>query len=165
MVDEGLDDSFEAYAYQYIRSSDNVVFRQLGIDHAFEFAGRESNKKIYEITDSITGETFVASEVTPYTKDNAQGYWFISNSEVSKPHITTVYLPALYMTEDDSLYATELKTVLDNHVASESAKFITGVRPVEEIDAFFEELKSMGVEEYIALYEEAYSSYLATCFD
>ena len=35
-------------------------------------------------------------------------------------------------------------------------------RPLSELDAYFEELKSLGIEEYIAIYQEAYAPFLET---
>lgn len=165
LVEEGVFDSYELYAYQYIRSHDDVGFTTKAKQYAYESVGETLDIATYEILDTITGENFVAEEYNVYTDDNAQGHWFITNSEVSTPVITQIKLPSVYQTEDESLRATELVTVLNNHITSESAKFITGVRSVDEIDTFFEELESMGVEEYITMYENAFSSYMSLYFE
>ena len=165
MVEDGVYDNIELWAYQYIRSHDDVGYRTEALEYAYEEAGQTLDVKEYELLDTITNKTFIAKEYNVYTHDDAQGHWFITNTEASLPYITQVRLPAVYQTEDEALRAQELVTVLKNHISSESAKFITGVRPVGEIDQFFEELESMGIEEYIALYEKAYSSYLSMYFD
>ena len=56
----------------------------------------------------------------------------------------------------------DLSTVINDYVTAESAKFIVGTRPLSELDAYFEELKSLGIEEYIAIYQEAYAPFLET---
>lgn len=47
---------------------------------------------------------------------------------------------------------------------AETAKFIVGERPLEEVDNFWKELETMGVEEYIEIYREAYAPYLESVF-
>ena len=49
-------------------------------------------------------------------------------------------------------------------INAESAKFITGTRPLDEIEKFQEELKGLGVEEYVEIYRNAYSSYMDSIF-
>ena len=95
-----------------------------------------------------------------YVPDNADGYLRHDAVNVWGDHITTVKLPDVYMTEDEALEAADLKIVLNDYVTAESAKFITGLRPLSEISKFQEELKTMGVEDYIAIYREAYSAYM-----
>ena len=59
---------------------------------------------------------------------------------------------------------TDLKAVLNNYITSESAKFITGRRPVSEIDEFWDELKQMDIERYLEIYKEAYAPYMESIF-
>lgn len=55
----------------------------------------------------------------------------------------------------------DLQTLIEGHASTECAKFITGNRPFSEFPAFQEELKALGVEEYVKYYEEAYAKNLA----
>ena len=68
------------------------------------------------------------------------------------------------MSEDDALTASDLLSVLKNHIESETAKFVTGIRPLSELDAFMAELEALGVKEYIALYEEAYAPFMDSIY-
>ena len=160
-------DSYTSYCYQYIYSHSTAAQdASIHADYAIKYAtGEDATPTEYKIMDTITGKEFSAYERKVYDASTAQGYWFLANSKVSRPYITQVNLPEVYMTEDDTLTATEIFSVIENHIISESAKFITGARPLSELDAFQEELKGMGIEEYIALYEEAYAPFMALYFE
>lgn len=164
MVDEGQFTSFGLYTYQYIMSYDNVGYSDNARSYVYELAKRDVPCTTYEIKDVITGEAYSAIEYLPLSDDNVGGYWNISNSEASTANMTTVRIPSAYMLEEDALRYTELSTVLDNYIITESAKFITGLRPLEEIDDFFKELEGMNVKEFVELSEEAYASYMAGIF-
>jgi len=56
----------------------------------------------------------------------------------------------------------DLSTVINDYVTSETAKFIVGARPLDELDAYFAELKDLGIEEYIDIYTNAWAGYIAT---
>ncbi len=68
-------------------------------------------------------------------------------------------LPTPYMTGEQSIRYTDLRTVINDYVKAETAKFVVGQRPLEELDQFFEELKGMNSEEYLALCQEIYANY------
>ena len=51
-----------------------------------------------------------------------------------------------------------LKSIIEDYVSSESAKFITGVRPLNEIDNFFDELDVLGVQELLGYYKNYYEN-------
>ena len=68
-------------------------------------------------------------------------------------------LPMPYMTGEQSIRYTDLRTVINDYAKAETAKFVVGQRPIEELDQFFEELKGMNSEEYLALCQEIYANY------
>lgn len=68
-------------------------------------------------------------------------------------------LPSVYMTEEQNQEYTDLYTVIDAFVAEETAKFIVGQRPLEELDDFQEELRQMGGDEFVELCRELYAQY------
>ena len=162
LVDDGTYDSYTAYCYQYVYPYTDVPRNSAILDTPEGLAHLkvENPYKEYQVLDTVTGEYYTAYEKKVYTHDNAQGHWFLENGDASEPYITFVNLPSVYLSEEDALYAAELKTLLENHITSESAKFITGIRPLSEIPAFQEELKGMGIEDYIAMYREAYASFM-----
>lgn len=164
LVEDGTFDSMELYARQYVRSWDEVGKPTLASFYVNELCGVDGDITEYKITDHITGEEIVGLKKDEYTHDDADGHWRLVSKDAVESFLTLIKLPQVYMTVEDALTVSELNTVLQEHVTSESAKFITGIRPISEIDKFFEELKSMGMEEYISLYKEAYSTYMDSVF-
>ncbi len=167
LVEDGTYEGFTSYCYQYIFSY-TYVGQDVAILDTQE--GKEyldiADKVVpeHQILDTITGEYFTGYEKAFRDDATVGGHWYITNSAASEPYATLITLPPVYLSEDDALYASELYSVLENHIISESAKFITGTRPLSEIPAFQAELKGMGVEDYIELYRNAYASFMEGYF-
>lgn len=56
----------------------------------------------------------------------------------------------------------DLKIVLEEYVATETAGFIVGTRSLDTIDSFMQELKKLGADELLELYKEGYTTYMNT---
>lgn len=151
------------YAYQYIKSYSSAPGR---FDHysqtAAAMAGIEFPGKEMTIVDKLTGAEIPSLIMDVYTDDNNDGHWRITQSEAMIDHLTAVRLPDVYLTAEQNQRVADLSTVINDYVTAESAKFVVGTRPLSELDAYFEELKSLGIEEYIAIYQEAYAPFLET---
>lgn len=151
------------YAYQYIKSYSSAPGR---FDHysqtAAAMAGIEFPGKEMTIVDKLTGAEIPSLIMDVYTDDNNDGHWRITQSEAMTDHLTAVRLPDVYLTAEQNQRVADLSTVINDYVTAESAKFIVGTRPLSELDAYFEELKSLGIEEYIAIYQEACAPFLET---
>lgn len=151
------------YAYQYIKSYFSAPGR---FDHysqtAAAMAGIEFPGKEMTIVDKLTGAEIPSLIMDVYTDDNNDGHWRITQSEAMIDHLTAVRLPDVYLTAEQNQRVADLSTVINDYVTAESAKFIVGTRPLSELDTYFEELKSLGIEEYIAIYQEAYAPFLET---
>ena len=161
LVEEGVYESFTFYCYQYIRPYDYYGGNKaLTVTEEYmEWLGKPAATE-YKVYDTVIGNEFSAYETTVYTHDDIEGHWFLSNAAASKPYITLVFLPAIFMGEEDALQAADLLSVLKNHIESETAKFVTGIRPLSELDAFMAELEALGVKEYVEMYKEAYAPYM-----
>lgn len=132
--------------------------------YAKVMAGLDSTLKTEIMKDAVTGQDVEIVWKVDYVPDNADGYLRHDAVNVWGDHITTVKLPAVYMTEDEALEAADLKIVLNDYVTAESAKFITGLRPLDEIDDFQEELKKLGADKYVQMYRDAYKTYMDSIF-
>ena len=164
-VANGTYADFTTYARQYIRSSDYMGKPSLASAYARELAGLDSDIGTeYTITDAVNGGTVVGLKKDEYSHDNADGHWRLVSIEAVESYLTTVSLPSVYLGEKDVQRVTDLQTVLNEHIRAESAKFITGIRPVSEIDKFFEELKTMGIEDLAEIYKEAYAVFMESTF-
>jgi len=69
-------------------------------------------------------------------------------------------LPPVVYEEDIQVRMTDLKTVLDEHIITETARFMTGARPLNqaEFEAYGNEIKALGYDEYIDIYVKTLSS-------
>ncbi len=118
-------------------------------------------------TDAITGEEIslpIMGDNDQLTQDNC---WRkrLEEEWALKGHLTTLWLPGVFFDQATTDRTTDLKVLIKDYVTSESVNFITGVRPLEEIDQFFAKLQELGVEEYVEYYREAYSNFLKEYFD
>lgn len=165
LVADGTYESYELYARQYIYPYDYVGDISALESYSKKLSGIDTGElESVNLTDSITGETIETVVVTDYKEDDVTGWWVITTTDAHGEDVTTIRLPGAYMSESDALRATELATVLNQYIQAESAKFITGIRPLSELDAYYEELKRLGVDEYIELYRAAYSTYMDSFF-
>lgn len=77
-----------------------------------------------------------------------------------KPYYTQGYPNNVFFDSATNERVTELKSVINSYVESETAKFITGARPLtqEELDAYFDMLDQYGYQEYLQYYVDYYKS-------
>ena len=78
--------------------------------------------------------------------------------EAAKGHLVSK-LPGVYMDAETTTRYTDLYTVLNDHLTTEFAKFVVGQRSLDELPKFFEELKAMGLDEYVQMVNDAYTDF------
>ncbi|MBQ9299775.1 MAG: extracellular solute-binding protein, partial [Clostridia bacterium] len=66
------------------------------------------------------------------------------------------YTYTLCLSADDTAAIADIKTACDTFVATESLKFVTGIRPLSEFYDFVNELKKLGAETIEETYNAAY---------
>lgn len=166
-VVDGLYESVQIWSRCELRGSDYIGGTPT-TEEVYEYLGLELPDKEVQIltyTDIITGEQYPAYNRGNYDDETTpDGAWRAANIKTSANKCTKICLPEAFLNEDDALAASELKLILDEHFANETARFVTGQRPLSELDAYFEEMKTLGAEDYLAYYQEAYASYLESYF-
>ena len=123
-------------------------------------AGLEDDTNIITITDKLIGKTIDSSVTEIVTDIDNAGHWRTVQSKALVNNLTSLVLPSVYLSAKDNQRAAELDTIINDYVTAESAKFIVGARPLEELDTYFEELKALGIEEYIEIYRTAWAGYV-----
>ena len=68
--------------------------------------------------------------------------------------------PGVFIDLDTANKLADMKTLLGEHRAAETAKFVTGARSMDEWDDFVAEMKALGADEYQQIYDEAYANYV-----
>ena len=79
-------------------------------------------------------------------------------STVCKYMISEGFPTNVYIDPDDATYYDNLLTVINEYATQESAKFITGARSLDELDAYFDEIERLGALEYVEFFTEYYNS-------
>ena len=92
--------------------------------------------------------------------NNPDNFYRASKEQYELPYLVDVY-PTVYFDEDTQQRISELKLVIDDFVNTESAKFITGVNSLDNLPAYYEQLKKIGYDEYLGYYVDAYATYVA----
>lgn len=134
------------------------------VEYAAKMAGKESSTRYVETPDQVTGKmlsSYVASEPDPSIWS---GHWNLTQVEAMEGKLTGLILPEVYLSSEDNETIADIESVIINHVKAESAKFITGIRPLSEFDAYMEELRALDIEEYIDIYTNAYSTFIKANF-
>lgn len=72
------------------------------------------------------------------------------------PFVEEGYPGNVYLDQETATQAANLLTVISEYAEQESAKFVTGARSLDELDAYFDEIERLGAKEYVQIYQEYY---------
>ena len=146
--------------YYYIsgRFDTNASYR-------YELLGMENEIPTGVLTDKITGVTLECEYTKKLDPSDPNDYWRYIQSEACADYLTFIRLPATYLSVVEQNAVADIKVQVENYVKQESAKFITGARSLDEFDAYMQELKDIGIEDYIEVYKDSYSGYMAGIFE
>lgn len=164
-------DAGEEGAYTYRMNTMHgywAMFNSLGTtEYMWQLAGREKTNPDKTLIDGLTGASYTMPDYTssPSLSEWTKHFFLEERAKWGDSgNVTKVTLPSVYLSEEEALHATEMATVIKEYVNTETPKFMLGERPLEEVDEFWEELKEMGIEEYIEIYREAYAPYMESVF-
>ena len=94
--------------------------------------------------------------------NNAAYYWRTSAdqeyTELNEVDISTLLY---FFDEDTNDRLIELEALLTPYIESETAKFITGARPLAEFEDYLQEMQDLDAEEYVKYYADSYALYLS----
>ena len=135
-------------------------------NYRYVYAGVEHETMYKPIKDVITGREVEVPVTDPsiWEDDNWDRHWRVSQTAAMENYLTFIRLPSVYLTAEKEERITDLRTVIEGYITQETPKFITGARSLDEFDAYQEELKNLGIEEYIGIYKEAYASFMEATF-
>lgn len=94
-----------------------------------------------------------------YNMEKGDPHYRASVVENLLPYAVDRYPHIIYLSEDENIRLTDLRTTIETFVISEVAKFITGARPLDEFDQYLEELNKLDIDEYEKIYIDAYENY------
>jgi ABC-type glycerol-3-phosphate transport system substrate-binding protein len=155
-VVDGTRSSMSDYGRYFLFPNDAAGLRP--VIYAEGFSGTK------EYTDSVTGEKYTVANNQPMSKDNNDGHWRLITIEKWSDRATCIRIPNMFLGSADMEEFTDLKTAINNWINSETVKFITGIRPMSEIETFWDELEGMEVERYMELINKGYESWMNATF-
>lgn len=134
--------------------------------YPFVMAGREDPAQFYESTDKVTGAkvSMLIEDPNIFLDDNWDRHWRVTQTNAWKDNLTFVRLPGVMLSPEDTERANYLRTGIQDYINAQSAAFIAGRRSLDEFDAYQEELKNLGIEEFIGIYQNAYAGWLTNTF-
>lgn len=131
---------------------------------AAKMAGREGSTSYIQTPDQITGGTLTSYVSTTPDPTTWSGHWNLTQVAAMEGKLTGVILPEVYLSTEDNETIADIETVIMNHVRAESAKFITNQRDLSEFDDYMQELRDLGIEEYIDIYTKAFANFIDATF-
>ena len=156
MVADGTRSSMSDYGRMYLFPNDSA-----GLRPAVVTSGTGAYD---EHIDSVTGETYTCINNLALSHDNNDGHWRLITIEKWEPRATSIRIPDAYLGAEKMADFTDYKNAVNSWINSETAKFITGVRPMSEIETFWKELEDLGVKEYMELIKEGYTDWMTATF-
>lgn len=156
IVESGTYTAFELWARDYIRPNDYAGLR---VDPITTGTG-----EIVTFKDAVTGGTLELIHDRTMTRSSNDEWWRLESIEKWADYATSIRLPKAYLDSDATALSTDYSSAISTFVTTESVKFITGKRPLSEIDKFFAELEAMGVKQYIKIYEDTYANFMEATY-
>lgn len=146
-VDFGAQDDAYDSAIHYKVNNINLCWQYLASENVFK-------EKACELA-GVTYEGFNLD----HENNGDDNYRYILANACAGRLLTPI--PDAFMTADDTARFSDLKTVLNDYTKAETAKFIVGQRPLDELPKFQEELKGIGLDEYVELVNKYYADVAA----
>lgn len=95
---------------------------------------------------------------TTYDMTNGDQNFRYSCLQHMTPYETDKFPYIIYFDEETNTIVSDLASVIQPYIETETAKFITGIRDISEFDTYLAELESLDFETYLNYYRDAWSS-------
>jgi len=101
-------------------------------------------------------------EIVPFgwVHENGDGHNRLTRLENNVPYLVSGYPSIMYFSAEEQETIDEITLLLNAHVTSEVAKFITGARSIDEFDQFVSECEAYGLRELEKIYAKGYENYI-----
>ncbi|QHW32342.1 extracellular solute-binding protein [Paenibacillus rhizovicinus] len=109
----------------------------------------------------IPSPGMASAELTKGLKSDFDAWLDKENAEKLLP-IAKAPFPNVYLTNDQQTEATTLLSDLSTYVTQMEAKFVTGQEPLANWDKYVAQLKKMGSDKIVELYQSAYDTWNAS---
>ncbi len=96
-----------------------------------------------------------------YDETTAAGRLNAKAATALNPYGATGAPSVLYMDLETSARVSDLLAVVQNYAISETARFVTGSRPIEEVEDYLQEIGTAGGDELNQIYNDLYLDYIS----
>lgn len=105
------------------------------------------------VTDTGKYKILTSAEEAPDTRFDD---WVATETKEKMENIAKTPFPLLYLTVEENDKISAVATDLSTYIEQIEAKFITGVEPLSKWDEFVSTIESMGIKDYVKVYQTAY---------
>ncbi|MBQ6803518.1 MAG: hypothetical protein IJP04_02575, partial [Clostridia bacterium] len=117
---------------------------------------------MYELTQYVQDPTLANFVPYAWSEEHGDGWDRIWAKANVGPYTRTDAFPAIvYYDEDTQESIDEIRMVMESHIETNVAKFITGARSLDEFEQFVKEIEDLGLRDLEEIYQEAYDAYMA----
>lgn len=100
----------------------------------------------------------IQGELRAQTTNDGEMNFRAALEDTMVPYVTHEMPVIIYYDEDTAERVNYLMTLVREYATQETAKFVTGRRPLSEIDQYFDELDRLGAKEIVEITSEYYDS-------
>ena len=111
------------------------------------------------VTDTGKYKILTSAEEAPDTRFDD---WVATETKEKMENIAKTPFPLLYLTVEENDKISAVATDLSTYIEQMEEKFITGVEPVSKWDEFVSTIESMGIKDYVKVYQTAYDRWKET---
>lgn len=151
----------ETYAIEYAdmaeKGFDTPYYYQLGTIYGWHEGQLGFDLKI-ETSQSMAGYDPVGRV---YNHEDGDDNYRETVTEHLQQYAAQGYPTVMFFTPEENEAITDLKSVLESYAIPEIAKFVTGTRPLDELEDYFNELDALGYQEYVGYYVDYYAENVA----
>ena len=116
----------------------------------------------YEITQYLQDPTMANFRPFKWSEVQGDGWERIYTKANVGPYTRTDAFPAIvYFDEETQESIDEIRMIMESHIETNVAKFITGARDLAEFEQFVKEIEDLGLRDLEEIYQEAYDAYMA----
>lgn len=102
----------------------------------------------------------VTNELTNGLKEPFDN-WLVTENEKKLIPYAKVPFPIVYLTEEEQATISNLRSDLDTYVKTMEAKFVTGQESLAKWDSYVAQVKKMGADKMVEIYQTAYDRWNA----
>ena len=136
------------------------AYKCLGFENMYSIIP-DTGKCTYEYRYELAGYPGAYTPDGTFDETTPAGRMNVRAAAALNPYGVTGAPSVLYMDLETSARVSDLLAVVRNYAVSETARFVTGSRSIDEVDDYLREIGAAGGEELNEIYNDLYQSYIA----